>query len=190
MNVNLPDSAVQKATDEYVRELYQGREKSGSKPPSPSPASTAPPVAPPHPPRKGETGRTGLAFFESALADANDGTLRVNTARTVEIRKRLASRLDEVLLQKRQGVLGESNDGMLVVKNPGKLPKLLLRKMDRLVKDEDQDRKELYKEVVHSNGLDPSRLAGIQSSFARSFQSESPAGTWVQDPDGNWSRKR
>ncbi len=188
VNVNLPESAVQKATDDYVHDLYRSRDKPAAKSPVPSASAAPMPAASP-------TTRTSRAvdfsLFNSAWADSTDGTLRVTSAKTEEIRTRLRSRLDDVLNDKRQGILGEGADGLLVVKDPSKVPsKLLLKKVEKLVAEDNQDRNELYEEIQKSNGLDSSRLPGIRKSFARSFATESPAGTWVQDVDGKWSQKK
>src|SRR5436305_1527056 len=100
VNVNLPESAVQKASDDYVRDLYRSREK-GPK----SPASETSPA-----PVKASWLRE-LSLLPAAYADASSGTVEVKGAKTEEIRGRLLSRLDDVIANKRQGVLGESNDG-------------------------------------------------------------------------------
>jgi uncharacterized protein YdbL (DUF1318 family) len=173
VNVNFPESAVQKATDDYVRDLYRAKEK-GNKP-----APAAEPSAKP---------QAAFELIPSAHADEGD-LFRVDTDKALSIREKLRGRLDEVLSQKRAGVVGESNDGLLVLKSPDKLKKLLLKKVEKLVSDENSDREELYGEILTANGLPRTRLKNVQKSFSRSFQAESPSGTWVQDIEGKWARK-
>lgn len=176
VNVNFPESAVQKATDDFVRDLYRARErgKPGTTPPSPS-----------------ATGAfrlpTGL-LLSSAWASEVEA-FRVSTAKSQEIKEKLRSRLDEVLIQKRAGVLGESDLGSVVIHDPSQLKPLLVAKVQRLVSEENRDRNALYEEVLAANALPPARLKNVQKSFARSFQAESPSGTWVQDADGKWTQK-
>lgn len=180
VNVNFPESAVQKATDDYVRDLYRAKEKGKS----PIPSAT------PHQSSLEKIIRNAYSEIgiPSAWADG-DFVFKVNSERATQIKGRLASRLDDVLNQKRAGVVGESNDGKLVLKNPDRLKKLLEQKVKALVESENQDREELYKEILKANGLPEARLADIRKSFARSFQAESPSGTPVQGTDGGWTAK-
>jgi len=175
VNVTFPESAVQKATDDYVRELYRAKEKGHSPVPQPSPSLTPTKVS------------HGFTFVEAAWAD--EFIFKVDSATALQIRDRLSKRVEEVVVQKRAGVLGESRDGMLVLKEPGKLKKLFSKKIEVLVSDENKDRTELYAEVLSSNALPATRLIDVKRSFARSFQAESPSGTWLQDADGNWVQK-
>ena len=177
VNVNFPESAVQKATDDYVRDLYRARERGKPGTPPPSPSATGAFRLP-----------TGLLLLSAAWASEVEA-FRVNTAKSQAIKEKLRSRLDEVLIQKRAGVLGESDQGGLVIHDPSALKPLLAAKVQRLVSDENNDRNALYEEVLVANALPPARLKNVQKSFARSFQAESPSGTWVQDADGKWTRK-
>jgi uncharacterized protein YdbL (DUF1318 family) len=177
VNVNFPESAVQKATDDYVRDLYRAKEtRKSTDAPAAAPSAAAQPQA-------------ALTEWLIASARADDEVFRVTTPASLKIRERLAARLGDVLEQKRAGVLGETNDGTLVIHEPGKLKKLLAKKVEKLVADENADRAELYAEVMRANALPPARLPNVKRSFARSFQAESPSGTWVQDTDGKWAQK-
>lgn len=173
VNVNFPESAVQKATDDYVRELYRTKEKG---------------KAPTAEPSKAPSTKSALDFL-IPQAYAAEFAFKVDSPKALKIRDRLAKRVDEVIQHKRAGVLGESTDGLLVLKSPDKLKALFLKKVQKLVEDENADRTELYQEVLSSNSLAKNRLKDIERSFARSFQAESPAGTWVQDADGSWTQK-
>ncbi len=176
VNVNFPETAVQKATDDYVRELYRAKEKGKT----PAPA-TAPSGAP--------STTTSFGFPGIVNAEAAGPNFQVDSPKALSIRDNLAKRLEEVLAQKRAGIIGESNDGFLVLKSPEKLKKLFQRKVEKLVADENTDRRALYDEVLVVNSAAKNRLKDIQMSFARSFQAESPSGTWIQAEDGSWTQK-
>lgn len=177
VNVKLPEAAVQSATDDYVRELYRAKKKETT------PEATEPSGAPTPAPAK----KVSLAF---GIAEAHaESPFKVTSAGALRIREKLAAQLDEVLAQKRAGVLGESNEGKLVLKSAEALKPLLRKRVQKLVEDENATRGDLYAEVLSSNGLGSDRLKLIQQSFARSFQAESPSGTWVQDAEGRWSQK-
>ena len=175
VHVTFPESAVQKATDDYVRELYRAKEKGRPSTPEPSPS-----LAPMH---------ADLQFTLFTSAHAEELVFKVDSEKALKIRDRLSKRLDDVLAQIRAGVLGEARDGMLQLKEPGKLKKLFTKKIETLVAEENKDRADLYAEVLSSNALPAARLIDIQRSFARSFQAESPSGTWLQGADGTWLQK-
>lgn len=174
VNVNFPESAVQKATDDYVRDLYKAKEKGK---PAPSSEQSSTPAS-----------KLTTFFSKVLIQDAYADDFKVQSAKADTIKARLKSRLDDLISQKRSGNVGESNDGKLVVKAAG-LPPLLMKKVKTLVDEDNSDRMDLYKEVANLNGLGGSGISTVQKSFARSFQSISPSGTWVQDSDGNWTRK-
>jgi uncharacterized protein YdbL (DUF1318 family) len=177
VNVNFPESAVQKATDDYVRDLYRAKEKGKTPAPETSQAPTS--------------SRLIFPMFDliaTASADA-EANIKVNSDKALKIKDRLASRVEEVLAQKRAGVLGETNDGLLELKGADKVKPLLKKKIEAMVAAENADRTELYAEVAASNGIAKGRIKDIQKSFARSFQAESPSGTWAQDSDGKWAQK-
>jgi uncharacterized protein YdbL (DUF1318 family) len=175
VNMNFPDSAVQKATDDYVRDLYRAKTKPHDTE-NADPAKTTPEKP------------SAWNFIPKAYADDSIG-FKVNTPKSLEIRNHMAARIQDVLQLKRSGVLGETNDGLLKIKKVSKLKKLQ-DKAESIVSAENQDRTELYQEVLSANGLSEARMPSVRASFARSFQSESPSGTWVQGTDGSWSQKR
>lgn len=200
VNVNFPESTVQKATDDYVKDLYKAKEKSragsdvsqGSKksaPPKPEP-ETGPGVGdgdPAKPSAGGLPQSWNLDVFESyALAAEADLVFNVNTPKASKIQEKLAAKLADVDAQKQAGNIGESNDGLLVLKAA---QPLLAKKLEPLIKDQNLHREDLYEEIQTANKMSSSRRADIRRSFARSFQKHSPAGTWIQDPSGNWSQK-
>lgn len=169
VNVNIPDSAVQQATDDYVKDLYEAKAK--SKPsPSPSPSMSR---------------HALIEFIPEALAD--EKPVSTDSPKAHDISDRLKARLADISALKSAGILGESNDGKLTIK--GTIKKGDDKRVWKLVNDENGDRFELYHEVVAHNGLNKGNLETIARNFAHSFQKHSPSGTWVQDDAGAWSQK-
>jgi uncharacterized protein YdbL (DUF1318 family) len=185
VNVNFPESAVQQATDEYVRDIYRTR---GGKNGKNQPGSEVTPA-----PTKSEIEFRPLYQLAQSIliseAHAAEGVFKADTDKALEIKTRLSSRVSEVIAQKKAGVLGETNDGLLQLKGADKLKKLQTMKVEQVVSDENADRAALYEEIRKANGVAEGRLKDIQKSFARSFQAESPSGTWLQDADGKWAQK-
>jgi uncharacterized protein YdbL (DUF1318 family) len=175
VNVNFPESAVQKATDDYVRDLYRAKEKGKVTTPGQEQGTTS-------------ASKVSSSFTFALVSEAYADDFKVQSAKADAIKARLRSRLDDLIAQKRSGAIGETNDGKLVLKDT-KLPPLLQKKVKQLIDSDNADRMDLYKEVAHLNGLGSDGLATVEKSFARSFQSLSPSGTWIQSSDGSWTQK-
>jgi uncharacterized protein YdbL (DUF1318 family) len=192
VNVNFPESTVQKATDDYVKDLYKAKEKAraGSDATKKAPPKPQPDIGPgagdgdPGKPDSG--GPTSWNFIPMAMAAEADFVFNTSTPKATDIQAKLAAKLGEVDSQKQAGNLGEGNDGLLVIR--AKQP-LLVKKLEGLVKEQNGHRTELYEEIQTANKMAKSRLADIKKSFARSFQKHSPTGTWIQDAGGDWSQK-
>lgn len=182
--MNLPESAVQQASDDYVRELYKAKERGKTASPIPS---VSPSRSPSHSPSPSPSNKSSLDF--NFISEAYAGGLRTDSENSTKIKGRQASRLDELLAAKRAGVIGEGNDGFLVLKNIDPSKKLLQKKFDKIIADENEDRRELYLDILKINGITKSNLKTVEKSYAHSFQEYSPAGTWIQDDDGKWAQK-
>lgn len=221
VNVNFPEGAVQKAADDYVRELYRAKEKSmaesnteeitsstskstaGSKSQKPSAgdksgwAPGSPGIIVPEKDAKqpknakpkdtkGDSSWRLPSFVETAHAQAD---FKTDSEKAKEIKARQASRLSDLLEQFKSGAIGEDGNGLLKLKNADGLKPLFKAKVEKLIKEENADRQELYTEILKSNGLGSDHMGKIQKNFARSFQSLAPSGTWIEGADGNWQRK-
>ncbi len=174
VNVNFPEGAVQKATDDFVKDLYRARDRGAKPDVAPAPSTSAP---------------TSAIDFLIPSAMADDSFV-VKTPAALAIRDKMSAMVNEVLTHKRSGALGETNDGLLVIHQPDQVKKLQVARVKQVVETENANRIALYSEVLAANGLKPARLKDVRVSFARSFQAESPSGTWLQEADGKWSQKK
>jgi len=183
VNVNFPEGAVQKAADDYVRELYRTKTRSESKDQT---QFTRP------------LGKWALwSLLASELASdtaqaANVQAFHLQSAKAKALKTQLASRVRKLIQFKRKGFLGETRDGRVEVHStPQNSPRPGLRVLlQKLVKAENQDRMALYQEALQSNQMEEAKLEQVRSSFARAFQAESPSGTWLQNADGSWTQKK
>ncbi len=179
VNVVLPESAVQRAADDYVRELYKAKERS---------KGTATPAAEPS---AKPTTTSSFSLISEALAD--EGVFSLKSPKAQAIFKNLAPQLHEIDALKASGQVGEGNDGYLVVKDAGaglSGPKKIKaqRDVEKPVNATNKLRKELYEEGQDS-AIGQVKLETIQKSMGTSFQEFSPKGTWIQDEKGAWSKK-
>lgn len=172
VNVNFPESTVQKATDDYVKDLYRAKEK-GKPQASPIPSASS-------------SFLEKLNWIQPAYAAE---AFNLNFAELGPIKERQVARVSEILELKRSGSVGENRSGMLEIRGKDKIKPLLLKKIEKTVHEENQDRDALYKLVLKKNGQPQSHYEKLAQSFAKSFQAESPSGTFVQGEDGSWSQK-
>ena len=175
VNVNLPEGAVQRAADDYVRELYKAKERSKGTPeaaPSAKPAAWLVPSL----------------VTEAWAGEEPAAVFSLQTPKAKGLQKKQKELAADVQEQKVAGVIGEAGDGFLVLKDASKLSGPKKIKVEKLISKENELRKELYEEA-QGTATAPVKMETIQKSFARSFQQFSPKGTWIQDEKGDWMRK-
>lgn len=178
VNIKLPESAVQRVTDDYVRELYKVKERKQSTDTEDS--ATAP-----------------TSFFKSfslvsdAMAEEQDAELtafKLDSPEVKVIQKEQAAIAAEITQFKRQGVLGESYNGQLVVKDASTVKPILKAKVAKLVEQENGLRTRLIDAAKDSSGASVDREV-VERSLRKSFQKYSPSQTWLQAEDGEWIKK-
>ncbi len=172
VNVYFPEGAVQRAADDFVKDLYEKTPKqqgpAGATKPSP-----------------------GASLMEHLLlpyAHAAD-EITTNTPTAQAIKARMAARVGDLSAFKTKGVIGETNDGNVIVKDAAGLALKDRAAVEKLITAENQDRATLYDEVQRTNQLNDRGQTKIRHTFSKAFQEHSPAGTWVQGESGGWNRK-
>ena len=85
------------------------------------------------------------------------------------------------------GALGFTADGLITVRDPGKLALKDRVAMNAAVADDNRDRKAVYREVAVANGH-PEWEAQIRDVFARQWIESARAGWWYQS-GGGWKQK-
>lgn len=99
---------------------------------------------------------------------------------------------DDVEEFKKKGFLGETNEASLILRpsdelnqNPEKI-----KFVEEIVREENTDRKIVMERVVELNdALKRAVSKDVYAVFAKMYQENSPSGTWIQKPDGNWVKK-
>lgn len=171
VNVNFPESAVQKAADDYVKELYRAKEKQKQ----PSPESTGKPQA----------SRLSL-FPEAYAAELDSSDIRFDSPKLRAIQGKQAAIVDELKKQKRAGFIGETNEATLALRDGDKLPPPIRAKIEKLIQQENGYRQDQYSAIQSEKNF---QIQDVKRTFMRAYQSESPSGTWVQNANGAWERK-
>jgi uncharacterized protein YdbL (DUF1318 family) len=87
------------------------------------------------------------------------------------------------------GALGESNQGLVVVRSLDALALKDKAQAKMLSDQENRDRQQLYRELATANQLPPDKVADIARIFAQVNRQEAQAGWWIQEPNGDWKKK-
>lgn len=110
------------------------------------------------------------------------------------IRKLITSRrarYPELERFKGQGVVGENNRALVEARDLQQVTDLRQRaELQRLLREENADREQLFREIAAAEGVDLSQLPRIQQTYAETMRRVARPGQWVQQPDGNWVPKQ
>tara|TARA_R110002096_G_scaffold4493_3_gene20768 strand:+ start:18131 stop:18502 length:372 start_codon:yes stop_codon:yes gene_type:complete len=97
-----------------------------------------------------------------------------------DLRDRFKKRLPQIVAMKKALVVGENNQGYLEARGN------LDGAQKGLVKDENNDRKALYRSIASKAGVDEKTVAVRRAADIRK---KAEGGIWVQKPDGDWERR-
>jgi uncharacterized protein YdbL (DUF1318 family) len=172
VNVYFPAAAVQKAADEIVGDV------TGSD--APGDATR----------KQGSSGRVsdpriGLGP-EEVFADVD---VTISTPRIMEIRQSMKTVFRQLKPYYQNGVVGESNNGFVELRDAGGLGLQERGLVSGLVSQQNKERASLYREIASANKLGPESVPEIQNIFANSWRKKSRSGWWVQSDGGVWERK-
>jgi uncharacterized protein YdbL (DUF1318 family) len=172
VNIYFPAAAIQKAADEIVEDVRR-----------------APPQSPEAKPDKTSRldGVWPVGFGPAPAHAAVD--LDVSTPAIRGLRASMASRFPQLRPLYDKGAIGEANDGLVAARDTGALGLRERADLNRLVDQENTDRRALYGEIIRANNLDPGTLGEVQRLFANSWRTKSAPGWWIQRDDGQWVKK-
>lgn len=190
INVYFPEKAVKSLSEAIEREVNKGA--------ATPPASETPPAegAPEGTPAEGSSGGTSPAGFTGSLlgitpvlADevADPDVSNPAIRKIIDSRR---ARVGDVRKWKSLGVLGENNQALLEVKTLEPVKDLKDRAaVQRLVKEENADREQLFQEIALAKSVDSSQIPKIRETYAQTLRDTASQGDWIQMPDGTWTRK-
>jgi uncharacterized protein YdbL (DUF1318 family) len=177
VNIYFPAAAIQKAADQIVDDVRKAPEQK----PEPKPEQA---------PDKQSLLRwlrivsVGPATAHAAAVDVNVSTPAIRGLKAV-----MANRFSQLQPLYAKGGVGETNDGLITVRDTSALSLKEKADVNRLVDEENKDRRALYAEIVKANNLAPAQLPEVQRLFANSWRGKSAAGWWIQQDNGQWAKK-
>lgn len=125
----------------------------------------------------------GEAFAQDV---ADPGISNPAIRRIIESR---AARVGELTRFKAGGAVGENNQALLEARDLNSLPLQDRAAAQRLIKAENDDREQMFKEIAAATGADPSTIPQIRTTYAETLRQKAKPGEWIQQPSGEWQKK-
>jgi uncharacterized protein YdbL (DUF1318 family) len=172
VNVNFPQEKIDSAASS-IEDLVR------------SPAPPAAPATPVAPKRDGGVAVDVLSWLGPRHAEAQVPELRVQTPEIMAAIQSRRARYPQLAAAITRGCIGENNQGLVEPRpGPGCGPDAAA-----LVAAENRDREFIYRTLMEQNKMPPTDLPRVRAAFAAANREKAPAGTWVQDAAGQWTRK-
>jgi len=176
INIYFPEATIKKIADEIVGEVRKTDEKKKDKEKKVS--------------VKAESLLMQAKTFSLVpAAYAQEQEISVSNPKIRALKETIKERFAKLERFYDSNQVGEANDGLVQVREEDNLSlkdRALLRS---LVKDENEDRKNLYAEVARALEIDSSQIPRLQKIFAKSWIEKARPGWWIQKEDGEWIRK-
>lgn len=180
INVYFPEAAAQKAADQFIGNVLGEPDTA----PKPAPKGPAEQPAAPDP-----SSAMLLDLLIPAAHAASEPDLRIATPATEALRASMRTRFQNTLQGLlASGAVGFTNDGLVAMHDPSKVPLSQRAQANAAIADENRDRNALYAEVAKANGH-PEWAAQIRATFARGWIERAHAGWYYQDAQGAWKQR-
>ncbi|MFK5969875.1 MAG: DUF1318 domain-containing protein [Candidatus Marithrix sp.] len=188
VNVYFPVASAEEAADKFVGHVYQKsipkilNEEIKPKEPSEedvwgtdSPNSSLPWII-----------KLANIFIPSAHAEIN---IDISSPSIQILQDNMAERHQKLKRGYDIGAIGITNDGLITLHNFDKIPLKNLPKIKRWIKEENQERLNLYKEIALEN-QHPEWESDIKTIFISRWIELAESGWWYQNSKEQWQRKQ
>lgn len=188
INVYFPAAEAQRAAEIFVEDVLGAPARGQPSPRSEGGSSTAlPSDTVPMVVRVWRFDPVGFFIGSAHAQQAVD--IRIRTPAIQAIQQRMAERFQSTLTPWfDNGALGFGNDGLVVLRDPTRLPLAQRTAAAQAVAEENRDRRAVYREIAVANGH-PEWEESIRQTFAREWIAQARPGWWYQDAGGNWRQK-
>jgi uncharacterized protein YdbL (DUF1318 family) len=175
VNVYFPTEAVEEAAEKIINEI-EGEEESQVIP---------------------EESRSQSHFWRNVpfcvlgnlTVYAEEIDLNLTTPAIRKVIDTMKTRNSKVMHFKDKGLIGETYDGMLAIRDMSGISGEDIRTIKRLLRAENTDREILYKELAVANKISLSEISSIKTVFAKTRKAKAKPGHWFQDEKGKWTQK-
>ena len=183
INVYFPEAAIKDLSEQIEAQVEQ-QAAGEAAPVEPSPTPTA----------TGGSPLAALLSLGASTAWAAEEEVAAPEISNPAIRSIIASRaarLSALNRWKAAGVIGENQEALVEVRSLDAVHGLKDRAdVQRLVKDENADREQLFREIAAAKNVDLSQLPKIRETYASTLRDNARPGDWIQQPDGAWVQKQ
>lgn len=182
VNVTFPQEKIEGAAS-TIEDLVRSGKPAGE----PAPPSPAPPRREGAVPgrQRTVTASASAGWLGPAVAEAQVPEIKIRTPEIMAAIQSRSARYAELAGLLAKGCVGESNQGLVETRPGTGCPPGAAG----VVAAENRDRSFIYQTLMQQNNMPPSELPRVQAAFAKANRDKAPAGTWVQNPDGQWVRK-
>lgn len=174
INIYFPAEEIRGAADKIVNEVWGDQLPNGTEATPPQTQEKAP-------------GSSFYRLFLPANAIAAQD-INVTTPAIRSIKESIKNRSAELISFLSSGNVGLSHDGLLTVRSADGLSLKQKGQINKLVKEENQDRIRLYQEIAAANNF-PEKAGEVQTIFADSWRNQAQKGWYLENPDGSWKQK-
>jgi uncharacterized protein YdbL (DUF1318 family) len=175
INVYFPAAEAQEAAAEFVDKVI-GDDQKQEQP------------SPPKPPQASRMPRFNPLSLLISDAQAQTVDITIRTPAIQAIQQRMADRFQGSLQSHFDaGALGFGSDGLIIVRDATAVPLKDRVEVNRLVAEDNRDRKAVYREIAIANGH-PEWEAQIRETFAKQWIASARKGWWYQQGDA-WKQK-
>lgn len=126
--------------------------------------------------------KTSALDFLEARAWAAEPELKLITPEVQEAINARRARYDQLKGLKAQGIIGENNEGHVVVMGGDSAA-------EELVKAENNDREVIYKAIVEQNKMGRDAISTVRATFGEVQREKAGPGEKIQAPSGEWITK-
>jgi len=180
VNIYFPAAAIQKAADQIVDDVRKVPEQSPQQTPEQTPEQ-----------KQDKSSRLErFRFVRLGLAEAEAAVdVNVSTPAIRGLKSSMANRFPQLQPLYAKGAIGETNNGYLAIRDVSALSLKERADLNRLVEQENADRRALYTEIIRGNNLAVNTLPDVEKLFANSWRDKSSPGWWIQQDGGQWAKK-
>lgn len=176
VNIYFPAAAIQKAADQIVDDVRKMPDQKPEQKPEQKQDKTSL--------------LEQLRFMSLGATEAHAAVdINVSTPAIRGLKSSMANRFPQLQPLYSKGAIGETNNGLVAIRDTGALSLKEKADLNRLVDQENADRRALYTEIIRANNLDMSKMDELQRLFAKSWRDKSSPGWWIQLDNGQWSKK-
>ena len=182
INVYFPAAAAEEAADRFIQDVLGEDEANQGEPDQASlPTGGSTPVM--------MQFASGAISLLVTAAHAQQADIDISTPAIQAIKQRMERRhQNELSSYYEAGAIGFGRDGFVQIRDRSAVGLAERREMERLVNEENEDRRAVYREIAEANNH-PEWEEQIRATFARRWIANAKSGWYYQDESGGWAQK-